>query len=95
MIYGALHRSLAVYYFTPLIFAGLITRDWINNYEASVMIKQIRLPKDISNDIIQNLYDNSATPTSLIVYQQAHKNKILVPTEQRNPTKFLKEPLKE
>ena len=95
LIYGAFHRSLAVYYFTPLFSARLITRDWINNYEDSVMRKQIRLPKDISNNIIQKLYDNFATPNSLIVYQQAQKNRILVPTEQRNPTKFLKEPLKE
>ena len=57
LIYGAFHRSLAIYYFTPLFSSELITRDWINNYEASVMRKQIGLPKDISNNIIQNLYD--------------------------------------
>ena len=27
LIYGAFHRSLAIYYFTPLFSAGLITRD--------------------------------------------------------------------
>lgn len=78
LVYAAFHRSLVVYYFTPLFSAGLINRDYIDNYEANIMRQQVRLPKDISNKVVKNLYDCFATPTSLIVYNQAQKNRELV-----------------
>jgi hypothetical protein len=52
LIFSAFHRSLMIYFLTPLVAAGAITKLEINNIEASLKKNMYGLRGDLSNDLI-------------------------------------------
>lgn len=83
LIYGAFHRSLAIYYFTPLFAAGLINREFIDNYETQVIRKHLRIPNDVKSKVIQSVFSNFVTPTSEVIFKQAYNNRLFVTEDKK------------
>ena len=78
LIHGAFYRSLLIYYFTPLLGAGVVSKVQINNIESALIRKQMLLPLDISSGLLQNVCTNFMKPTAEVIGNLAYNQRLFI-----------------
>lgn len=76
-----------IYYLTPLVAAGLMSKVEVNSMEAELLRKQELLGNDLKNDVIRNLFDDFSTPIADTITKLARKNRLYVNEFDQNKTK--------
>lgn len=67
LIFSAYHRSLMIYFLTPLSAAGAITKKELHDMEAFLKKQMYGLEGDITNDLVQKVLSFHKDPTATVI----------------------------
>ena len=87
------YRSLLIYYFTPLVAAGVMSKAECDRHEALILRKQNLLPNDIKSTVIKNVCDHFATPVGDVITRLARRNRLYVEPFDKAKTKGVEDAL--
>ena len=86
-IHSAFYRYLLVYYLTPLLAAGAITKVEIMDFEAQLMKKQLLLPNNVRNKVVLNVCSDSSKSVADTCFNLARHQRMFVRKDKRAPLK--------
>ena len=67
LIFSAYHRSLMIYFLTPLSAAGAITKKEINSIEAHLKKQMYGLRGDLTHELVQKILSFHKDPTATVI----------------------------
>ena len=59
---------MLIYYFTPLMAAGAISKKKVNDLETKLFRQQLLVPNNVKSSLLGNVMNDFNTPVSQIIY---------------------------